>query len=199
MLARIANDSIAEQRDIKLSDVPEHKREQWRPVEGERPACDDQIETISGPVYVIEPTRVLRQWTVTPRDLEPTRNAFLARLDADAENIRLRYITTGAGMSLVYQEKFAQAQAVSAMGKEAANALSKEDREAQFPTLAASVGTEAAGMWECAELVLARHTQFAALSLHIERARLAGKAAIKSASTVQSVREAYGAVAWPIP
>lgn len=132
-------------------------------------------------------------------DVAAEKRVFLARLDDDAERLRLRYVTPGAGMAMIYQEKFAQAQAVSAMGETAANAMTQADREAQFPTLSASVGLEGATLWSCCQLVLQKYTQFAALSLHIERARLTGKARISQASTVDGVRTAYGAVAWPTP
>ena len=122
-----------------------------------------------------------------------------AAIDAFAEAVRLRYITPGAGMAMTYQEKFAQAQGVVAMGEQAANAMSEAERVEQFPTLAASVGIEAATVYDCAQLVLARYTAFAALSHTIERARLAGKAAVKSASTVQGVEEVARSVAWPTP
>lgn len=121
------------------------------------------------------------------------------RVDDDAEVTRSRYITAGSGMAMVYQEKFAQAQAVAAMGETAANAMSQADRESQFPTLSASVGIEAATLWACAQLVLAKYAQFAAFSLYIERARLAGKAAIASATDAASVRAAYAAITWPTP
>lgn len=199
MLARIYDGAIAEQRDISLDDVPPHKRANWLPIEGEKPACDARIETISGPVYVIEPTRVLRQWTITPRDLVAVKSELTRRVDADAESVRMRYLTPGSGMAMVYQEKFAQAQAVNAMGETAANAMSQIDREAQFPTLSASVFLEAPSLWGCAQLVLGKYAAFAAFSLVIERSRLTAKAQIAAASTVQSVRDAYEAIAWPTP
>lgn len=199
MLARIYDGAIAEQRDLSLADVPPHKRGNWLPVEGEPPAYDARIETISGPVHVIESGRVLRQWTITPRDLAAVKSDLTRRVDDDAEIVRLRYLTPGSGMAMVYQEKFAQAQAVNAMGETAANAISQIDREAQFPTMAASVGIEAPSLWDCAQLVLAKYAAFAALSLVIERARLTAKSQIAAASTVQSVRDAYEAIAWPTP
>lgn len=131
--------------------------------------------------------------------VDAEREEYLARVDADAEAVRLRYITPGAGMALTYQEKFAQAQAVHAMGMDAANALNQTDREAQFPTLSASIGIEAPTLYDCANLVLTKYAAFAALSLVIERTRLAAKASIKSATTVQGVQAAYEAVAWPTP
>lgn len=67
-IARIDNGAIAETRsDLTIADVPAHKRERWRPIEGDQPAHDPRVETINGPVLVIEPDRVVRQWTVQRR------------------------------------------------------------------------------------------------------------------------------------
>lgn len=129
--------------------------------------------------------------------LESIRTSHKKMVDDAAEACRLSYFTPGAGMALTYVEKFAQAQAVAAMGEAAANALSHEDREAQFPTISASLGIEAPTLWACAQLVLTKYAQFAAMSLYIERARLSGKAAITAAATADGVREAYAAVTWP--
>lgn len=127
------------------------------------------------------------------------KQKYLDRVDADAEACRLRYITPGAGMAMTYQEKFAQAQAVAAMGAAAADALTQAERESQFPTLSASVGLEAPTLSECADLVLARYAAFAQLSLVIERTRLQGKAFISAASDGAAVVAAYEALTWPTP
>ncbi len=64
-IARIENGGIVEIRaDFTLDDVPEHKRDRWRPIEGEQPAYDHRVETISEPALLIEPSRVVRQWTI---------------------------------------------------------------------------------------------------------------------------------------
>jgi hypothetical protein len=87
-IARIENDAIAEVRDLDLSAVPQHKRvTSWLPIEGEQPFFKTALETLTGPVYVIEPTRVLRTWTVERRPLAEqqaavkveARNRILAR------------------------------------------------------------------------------------------------------------------------
>lgn len=135
----------------------------------------------------------------TDPPLSDVKLTYSRRVDADAEACRLRYITGGSGMALTYQEKFAQAQAVSAMGETLSNALSKQDREAQFPTLSASVGIEADTIYACAQLVLARYAQFAQISLVIERARLSGKLSVAAAHDVAGAIAAYEAIAWPTP
>jgi hypothetical protein len=131
--------------------------------------------------------------------VDELQTTYKKRVDSDAEACRLRYITPGDGMVMTYQEKFAQAQAVAAMGQTDANAMSKEDREAQFPTLSASVGLEAPTLWDCAQLVLGKYAAFEQLSLVIERTRLAGKKAISDASDGAAVIAAYEALTWPTP
>ena len=122
-----------------------------------------------------------------------------AAVDATAEETRLLFLTPGSGMMMTYQEKFAQAGAVQAMGEAAANGMSQLEREEQFPTLAASVGIEGPTLWACAQLVLTKYTEFAQLSGVIERTRLAGKRAISDASDAAGVRAAYEAITWPTP
>ena len=129
-------------------------------------------------------------------DLPALKTLLASRVDADAGNIRQKFISTGVGMELTYSEKFAQAQAVHALGEAAATALSPAERVSQFPTLDASVGIEAATIWDCAQLVLAKYTQFAALSHVIERIRLQGKKNISAATDIAAAQAAYEAISW---
>lgn len=122
---------------------------------------------------------------------------LFAQVNADAETVRLRYITPGVGQSMTYLEKHNQAVAVEGLGEEAANALSEQDRTSQFPTLSASVGIEAATLWDCAQIVVQTYEAWAALSNQIERTRLMGKRAISLASDAAAARAAYEAITWP--
>lgn len=129
--------------------------------------------------------------------LENVKSALISRLDDAAETERLRHITPGTGMSMVYGEKHAQARAVLALGEMAANALTEANRFEQFPTLSASVGIEAPTLWECADLVVDKYEAWADRSFGIERSRLAGKKAIAEARTAAEAKSAYEAVTWP--
>lgn len=129
--------------------------------------------------------------------LASLKASLVSMVDADAETARLRYITPGAGMSMTYAEKFAQANAVHELGRDAANAL--VDAATQFPTLSASIGLEAETLWDCAQLVIDKYEQFAALSGMIERTRLVGKKAIRDASDAAGARAAYEGITWPTP
>lgn len=198
-IARLVENQIAETRsDIVLADVPEHKRAQWRAVEGDKPSHNPETHTISGPVYQIESSRVLRVWTVTPKDLSATKQKLISQVDFDAELVRLKHITPGDGMAMTYREKFEQAELVNEIGETAANALSEAERIAAYPTLAASVGLEAATLWECAQLVRAKYAQFAQLSHVIEKTRLSGKSAVSAATTVAEAQAAYEAITWTV-
>lgn len=80
-IARIDNGAIVETRsDLTITDVPDHKRARWRPIEGDQPSHDPRVETISGPLLVIEPDRVVRQWTVQRRP--DTELAGLVKMEA---------------------------------------------------------------------------------------------------------------------
>ena len=198
-IARLADGAIAEQRsDIALSDVPEHKRENWKPVEGDVPAHDPRVHTLTGPTYQIEANRVLRVWQKTARDLEAVKAELCTSVDDQAEAIRGKYATTQAGMTMTYQEKFACANAVNAMGKEAANALSQEEATQMFAVLAASIGVERPTLWECSELVISKYQQWAALAHQIERTRLSAKKAINDSASVEAALAAHEAVTWTV-
>lgn len=185
--ARVENGQVVEIRSLDV--IPPHKASLWTSVQ--REGTGDVVDTVVESNVV----RIVR----SEFPLDQIKLELKARIDADAERVRLGYITAGAGMALTYQEKFAQAQAVEALGEEAANALAEQERVAQFPTLSASVGIEADTLWGCAQLVISRYETFAALSGVIERIRLAGKKSISDASDAAGARAAYGAVTWTIP
>ena len=132
-----------------------------------------------------------------PADLDEVRAKALRGLDSKAESVRLRHVTPGSAMALVYREKFEQAKAVIIAGQAAADAMDEATRIDTYPTLAASVGIEAPSLWQCGELVVAKAEAWADLSYAIERARLSGKAAVKAAADVDGVRAAYEGITWP--
>lgn len=187
-IARVDDGRVIETRELALADIPEHKRYLWLPV------VYEGAGEVSQTIIEAEQVRVVR----SEPPVDEVKARMKARVDADAEAARLRYITPGAGMAMTYQEKHAQARAVVALGQAAANALTEIERADQFPTLAASVGVEAATLWECAALVIQRYEAFADLSAVIERTRLQGKKAISDASDAAGARAAYEAITWTV-
>ena len=183
--ARIDGDAIIERRVIET--IPPHKAHLWRPV----------VYEGSGPLAatVIEPDRVRVVRSEHP--LDEIKIDLLQRTDNDAENVRLKYITGGVGMSMTYAEKKDQAIAVIQMGEATANALANHGA-AEFPTLSASVPLEAASLYAAAQLVISKYEQWTALSRIIETTRLAGKKSISDASDAASARAAYEAIIWTV-
>jgi len=169
----------------------------WRPmvIEGRQPYDHEtHAETCT---ITIEPDRVVMRYRVVERDLDAVRAELAALVDADAEQVRTRYLTPGVGQALTYLEKRDQSLAVLQMGEEAANALANNGA-AEFPTLSASVPLEAPSLYAAAQLVIGKYEQWAAISRMIETKRLAGKKSISDASDVASARAAYEAIKWTV-
>ncbi len=150
-------------------------------------------------------------------DLDAALPAFKSKLsrqvDDDAEAFRMKILTPGAGMAMTYREKLDQATScmtksmiepegeeprlqTDAERKAEIDALTPEQQVAMYPTLAASVGLEAATLWDVANLVASKAEQWASLSYMIESKRLGGKSAIDQATTLEDVQAAYDAITW---
>lgn len=132
-----------------------------------------------------------------PPALAEVQAGLCRRLDADAERVRLRYISGGVGQALTYREKVDQALAVLDLGEAAANALTEAERIAQYPMLAASVGIEADTLHAAATLVVSRYETWSSLGGAIERVRLGTKRAIQQAPDAAAAQAAYEAASWP--
>jgi len=125
--------------------------------------------------------------------LADAKAAALARVDAEAEAARLRFITAGAGQALEYQATEAQARAYLAA---AAPVL------ADYPFLAAEVqavdiatGTAPAASAVAAEIV-AQADAWGAVGSAIKALRRAAKLRIEAATTHAEVRAA-ALIVWP--
>lgn len=193
MFALIEAGKIVDCRDTPTADGD------WRPLTMENRRPFDPLTEIERMDLVIEPSAARQIYRFEPRDMAHIRAHYHRLVDDDAEACRLRFVTPGDGMAMTYAEKRDQAIAVNDLGENAANAMSEEDRVAQFPTLAASVGTEAPTLWECAQLVIAKAEAWASISYAIETKRLAGKKSISDASDAAAALAAYEAIKWNIP
>lgn len=164
----------------------------WEPGAGLKigPLGGEIGDTWSGSAYI-------KSVDADLRTLNQLKAELCAEVDAMAEYIRTKYATTQAGLAMTYQEKFAQANAVDAMGQDAANALTPEQMAASFPILAASVGIESDTLWGVAQIVITKYQQWSQLAALIERTRLMGKRDINAASTREAAQAVYGALTWP--
>lgn len=119
-------------------------------------------------------------------DLHPVKVAAKSRIDREAEEARQRYITSGAGQAMEYQEA----------SKEAARYVASAG-VGIYPMLQASVDSgEATDLAAAAALVANRESLWAAIGSNIRRLRLTAKRAVDAATTVAEIRSATQ-VEWP--
>lgn len=169
-----------------MADVPEHKRPNWLPIEGDKPDDDSAYFDVSGPVYQIESTRVLRVWTVTPRDMSAVRLEAKAKISILAEEVRHRYITPGSGKAMSYQQVAQEAVRYGATGGAGTYLfLTARVDSGRYPTLAAA-----------AAAIQQIEAQWAAIGSAIDQAEDAAKLAIDAATTVEQVQAALQ-ITWP--
>jgi hypothetical protein len=129
--------------------------------------------------------------------LAAVQGYLAARVDAQAEALRGRLITLGAGQSLEYQET--QAQALAAL------AAPGTATAAAYPMLAATIGVDvdpqtdapATDVLGVARAVQAAAARWLTAGAAIRAARLSGKAAIAAASSVEDAAAAFDAIDWP--
>lgn len=126
--------------------------------------------------------------------LATLKASLKARLDADAEAERLRYITAGAGQAMEYQQAAAEADLL--LTAVAADPEIEPD-PLQYPMLAASVGIDGDTLVDVATTVATMHGQWRVIGSAIRAARRAGKEAIDAAPTAEAAQAAFDAVEWP--
>ncbi|MFG1417005.1 hypothetical protein V5F38_04205 [Xanthobacter sp. V0B-10] len=128
---------------------------------------------------------------IVPRsvDLSALKATLCTQIDAAAEAERARYITPGAGQAMTYQTKAAEALALAA---------DHAPDPSAYPLLSAEIGITASDLAGVGAVVRAAYAAWQVIGAGIERARLAGKAAVQAASDEAEARAA-AAVEWPAP
>ena len=119
------------------------------------------------------------------------------QVDVAAERLRGQVLTPGAGQAMEYQEAVAEATAALAAPTTATAAL--------YPMLASSIGIDidpstkapATDVVGVARAVQAMQSAWVTAGAAIRQARLAGKAAIASSTTIAAAVAAYDAIVWP--
>lgn len=119
-------------------------------------------------------------------NLESTKAAALADIDRQAEEIRLNFITPGAGQAMTYSEKRLEAERYTA---------NPSIDESEIPHIVAEAELNAVSIAEQAARVLAMAQLWRAASVEIETIRMAAKNAVRSAGNVAAVRAAK-AIDW---
>jgi len=161
-------------------------------VNGER-YVTDYVSTPSDTFGLAPAIRAaIDQWVADEKPVQPyeppplggIKTDLKTHLDAAAENERLKYITSGSGQAMTYQQKAA----------EAAACLADTDPDpADYPLLAAEIGITGATLAEVAQAVHDAHQMWRMIGAQIEAARLGGKAAIEAAPSAEAAQTALDA------
>ena len=136
-----------------------------------------------------------------PPTLAETKNELKSRVDAAAEQERLKYITAGVGQSMTYTEKFNQAvdysKKYAAHEQDPKNA--PEPNEADYLLLKAGLGIDGKTLIEVAETVTYAYAIWQKIGAAIEATRLESKAAIGNAKTAEEAQAVFDVIKWPQP
>lgn len=120
--------------------------------------------------------------------LEELKAALTAKIDADAEIHRLKFITGGSGQALTYAQKADEANAyISAT----------DPNEDDYPLLLAEVGVTAGSIGGVASVVRSAYGQWQQIGAAIEAIRLSSKQAIAQSDSDAEAWSVYGSITWP--
>lgn len=148
---------------------------------GAGPAGSSAVQLLDdGQALVVVPAQALRGMEI---DLDIVRAYLMARVDLEAEQVRLRFVTGGAGQAMTYARKEAEARAWTA------------DNAAPTPFLNAEAAATGQPLAAVAAEVVARADAWVQIGSAIEGARMGAKAAIDRAATLGAI-VAAAAVDW---
>jgi hypothetical protein len=119
--------------------------------------------------------------TVSTVNLDPVKVSACAYVDSEAEKVRARFITIGAGQAMTYTYKLAEAREF---------VQQDEPTAADFPFLNAEAIATGTPIAQIAALVLANAEAWSMVGAKIEGARLAAKAAVQAATNVAQIASA---------
>jgi len=108
-------------------------------------------------------------------DLDVLRAVLWARIDSEAEVVRQRFLTPGAGQAMTYQRKEAEARAWTA------------DNSAAAPMLHAEAPARGMTVEALAAEVIGLADQWVAVGAAIEALRMGGKKAVTDAQTLGDI------------
>ncbi len=111
-----------------------------------------------------------------------------AKIDAEAESERLKYITPGYGQAMTYQQKVDEARGFKA----AANPQSGD-----YPVLSSEIGITGPTLAEVADTVLIAFSRWQLVGAAIESARLGAKRDIDGADNEVMAQAVVDAIVWP--
>lgn len=138
------------------------------------------------------------EYAPTEPPLYEVKTQLKQKIDNRAETERLKYITSGVGQSMTYQEKVNQAASYS--GKYTAYLADPDNNpkpnDDEYLLLKASLGIDGDTVLEVAETVTYAYLQWQQIGAGIEATRLKAKSAIDAAETLEAARAACFSIVW---
>lgn len=125
-----------------------------------------------------------------PEPLDVSIANALKSVDSAAETARGAFITPGAGQTMTYQAKEAEADAIL---------QDANPDPAFYPMLAACIGIDGGTLEAVAETIRAKRDAWLVIGAEIEKRRLTAKAAIKDATTHEDIQTILDGLTWPQP
>jgi hypothetical protein len=141
---------------------------------------------VTGQTSVVSGSRVVVTRSYGAIDLAPIKASLKQRIDIEAENARLKYITPGSGQALEYRE-----------AADEATRWAELSGQGVYPMLQASVDAgEAPNLAAAAAMISQRENAYAIIGATIRRLRLSAKRAVDEATDVATANAA-AVVEWP--
>lgn len=175
MLARIDGEKVIEKRDISIEDVPEHKRDWWRPVVFE--GAGDQVTEI----VETDKVRVVRSYR---RSLDEMKSIELRRIDA----LFAEALGTNPSLSKVHRMKAEEAEEILANGV---------DSPENFPLLNVSK-LEGESLEDAAVRIHEKFKADEGRLAQLEVIRLTAKANIRAAQDVDELQRVQASIDWTV-
>jgi hypothetical protein len=115
------------------------------------------------------------------KNLPALRAAAYSAIDAEAEQLRLQFITPGDGQAMTYQQKKLEAEAYLA---------NTSISPAEIPHISLEAEINGYTLMEQASLVVILNYQWQQISALIEKVRMTAKSAVNVAANPRSIDEA---------
>lgn len=129
-------------------------------------------------------------------DVASARITACAKIDADAETARLKFVTPGAAQAAVYLQKQNEADNFLTKYPDATSAQAATATD--WPMLNAEVGITAASLFAVAQSIQTTASQWTSTAAQIENLRLGGKQTVNNATTISAINAATN-ITWPTP
>jgi hypothetical protein len=134
---------------------------------------------------------------LAPDALAALRTAASGKIDTAAETARLRFVTPGSAMQIVYYEKKTEAALFLATYADATAALAAVPTA--WPFLAAELGITATTLFAVATTIGATAAQWIGIAAAIEAIRMAAKLQVTTAATGAAIDAVVAGLTWPQP